>query len=228
MPGNSNTSEKIQTNEEGSEFLRFTEPTKLDFSEQESSSEEANGDCHAEETSTETEEERQRREEEESIELARMLMAEEAMASYHHSVQMLHESRDQLPEEDYEALRAALQEDVEADETELQEDEEGNLSYETMLQIGERIGNVKQDRWAMVARSRIEKLPIETYKPDSFGADADDSEHKCLICQHEYCSNEQLRRLPCGHCFHVECVDEWLMRTDLCPYCRTSIKNESS
>ncbi|KAL7560650.1 hypothetical protein ACA910_001334 [Epithemia clementina (nom. ined.)] len=176
--------------------------------------------------STESDEERRRREEEESLELARMLMAEEAMASYRHSVQMLRESRDQLPPEDYEALQAALQEEDHVDESQLFEDEEGNLSYETMLQLGERIGDVKSDRWTIIAQSLIDKLPTESYNPEEIGSDGDDSEFKCLICQHEYSCNEELRRLPsCGHCFHMDCVDQWLLRTDLCPYCRTSIKN---
>ena len=178
-------------------------------------------------TENESSDERRRLQEEESLELARMLMAEEALASYHHSVQMLQESRDQLSQEDYQALEVALREEDQGDETQQYEDEEGNISYETLLQIGERIGDVKSDRWAIVAQSVIDQLPIETYNAERVQTDADDSEFKCLICQHEYNCNDELRRLPCGHCFHVECVDQWLSRTDLCPYCRTSIKNEA-
>lgn len=186
----------------------------------------------------ETDEERKRREEEESIELARMFMAEEALASYHHSVQLLRESHDSLPREDYEAIQAALQEEEHVDDAHLlfdddddtddDDDGEGNLSYETLLQLGERIGDVKADRWAIIAPRVIARLPRVTYNAENEEdvTDADDSELKCLICQHEYCHNEELLRLPCGHCFHSECVGQWLLRTDQCPYCRTTIQEE--
>lgn len=178
-------------------------------------------------------EQHRRREEEESLELARMIMAEEAMASYQQSVQFFCESRDQLSAEAVEALEAALhEEEVHHDGAGyhgIVEDEEGNLSYETMLQLGEQIGDVKTERWNMIAKQYIEKLPTETYGLSHVGTDADDSERKCLICQHEYLPHEKLRRLPmCKHCFHVECCDRWLSRTDLCPYCRTPIRKESS
>ena len=87
----------------------------------------------------EDEEARRRREEEESLALARQLMAEEAMASYHQAFGLL--SRDNLPAEDFEALQAALQEEEREEVAEL-EDDEGELSYDAMLQLGERIGDV--------------------------------------------------------------------------------------
>lgn len=178
-------------------------------------------------STTETDEERRRREEEESVELARQLMAEEAMASYENSFQLLRASADHLTPEDYEAMQAAMRED-EREEVEELEDDEGELSYDTMLTIGERIGDVKQERWTMVARQHIDKLPVETFTAQS-GANgqcqqhANDSEHKCLVCQHEYEDQEKLRRLPCRHVFHTDCVDQWLMTHDDCPYCRDCI-----
>lgn len=186
----------------------------------------------------ESEEDKRRREEDESLELARRLMAEEALASYHHSVQMLRECSDQFSKEDFEALEAALREEAEQQQREEQEeanaaygeDEEGNLSYEAMLSLGERIGDVKTERWMLFeAQKHINRLPIEKCSLTKLmsQSSADDSEHKCLVCQHEYVPNEELRRLPaCGHVFHRSCVDQWLLRTDLCPYCRTSIRNE--
>mmetsp|Transcript_21213 Transcript_21213/g.27395 ORF Transcript_21213/g.27395 Transcript_21213/m.27395 type:complete len:234 (-) Transcript_21213:179-880(-) len=193
-------------------------------------SSETTGSSSSLSSSDETLGEKLRREEEESLELARMLMAEEAMSSYHHSVQFLSESRDQLSQEDYEALEAALQEEhVEQEEefaAQLEEDDEGNLSYETMLQLGERIGDVKGERWQIVAQKYIDEIPTETFCTDCSKPHADDSEVKCLVCQHEYENQEKLRRLPCGHCFHSECVDQWLLQTDLCPYCRTSIRKD--
>ncbi|XP_052180692.1 uncharacterized protein LOC127793929 [Diospyros lotus] len=45
----------------------------------------------------------------------------------------------------------------------------------------------------------------------------------CPICLTEYRPKETLRCLPeCQHCFHADCVDEWLRLNASCPVCRTS------
>lgn len=175
----------------------------------------------------ESAEERRRREEEQSIELARMLMAEEAMASYQHSFEVLRQSANQLSQEDFDALQAVLEEEQNAQVEDL-EDEEGNLSYDAMLQLGERIGDVKTERWAIQAKQFIEKLPSFRFDPSPVsGSDVDDSECKCLVCQCEYEKDEHLKKLPCGHCYHAGCVDQWLSTKDICPYCRQSVVKEN-
>ena len=45
----------------------------------------------------------------------------------------------------------------------------------------------------------------------------------CPICLCEYEEKQELRRLPCGHLFHRECVDEWLLSRASCPTCRYSL-----
>lgn len=177
----------------------------------------------------ESDEDRIRREEEESLELARMLMAEEAMASYQQHVSILRASADQFSEEDYNALQAALDEEDEQGQQDDEETEDGSedLSYEAMLELGERIGDVKTEHWALCAEDEIAKLPTFLFDPRAIEEkacnDVDDSEIKCLVCQCEYEKNEKLRRLPCNHTFHAECVDQWLKTNDSCPYCRKSI-----
>ena len=174
-------------------------------------------------------EERRQREEEQSMELARRLMAEEAMASYQQSVDMLRQSADQLSQEDYDALQAVLEEE-QAGQVADMEDEEGGLSYETMLQLGERIGDVKTERWSLKAPKVIAQLPSFAYDASktSHVDDIDCSEGKCLICQCEYENDELVRRLPCGHRFHTECVDKWILGKPICPYCRQSVVDEKS
>ncbi|KAL5572100.1 hypothetical protein UlMin_021697 [Ulmus minor] len=45
----------------------------------------------------------------------------------------------------------------------------------------------------------------------------------CPICLSEYCTKETLRCIPeCKHCFHAECIDEWLRLNGTCPVCRNS------
>jgi Ring finger domain len=186
------------------------------------------------ETPKETDEERDRREEEESVALAQMLMAEEAMASHRMSADFLRMNSDQFSDEDFLALQSALREEEEVEYDE-EGDEEGEqveeMSYEALLRLGERIGDVKTDRWAMIAHKEIEKLNAFQYDPEKLKNDAaggaydiDDSELKCLVCQFAYEKGDDLRRLPCGHCFHKNCIDQWLQTKDVCAYCRQSIR----
>lgn len=178
-------------------------------------------------TLEEAEEDRRRREEEESIALALRFQAEEAMQAHQQFMQSLN-SMD-LSDEDRAAMQAALEEDEREQVAEL-EDEEGELSYDAMLRLGERIGDVRSERWATVAQTHIDRLPVETYDASvAAKADADnDSERKCLVCQHEYEDQDRLRSLPCGHLFHADCVDEWLQTHDNCLYCRKCIVVEET
>ncbi|KAL5568340.1 hypothetical protein UlMin_024915 [Ulmus minor] len=45
----------------------------------------------------------------------------------------------------------------------------------------------------------------------------------CPICLSEYRPKETLKSIPeCQHCFHADCIDEWLQLNASCPICRTS------
>ncbi|XP_010534324.1 PREDICTED: putative RING-H2 finger protein ATL69 [Tarenaya hassleriana] len=45
----------------------------------------------------------------------------------------------------------------------------------------------------------------------------------CSICLCDYEARDSVRCIPeCNHCFHVDCVDEWLRVSATCPLCRNS------
>ena len=50
--------------------------------------------------------------------------------------------------------------------------------------------------------------------------DGEEDVDKCTICLSEFDQEEDVRRLPCMHLFHVECVDQWLSQNKRCPICR--------
>ncbi|XP_020706736.2 E3 ubiquitin-protein ligase Arkadia isoform X2 [Athalia rosae] len=52
----------------------------------------------------------------------------------------------------------------------------------------------------------------------------EDSVEKCTICLSEFEDCESVRRLPCMHLFHVDCVDQWLCTNKRCPICRVDIE----
>ncbi|XP_003742352.1 RING finger protein 11 [Galendromus occidentalis] len=42
---------------------------------------------------------------------------------------------------------------------------------------------------------------------------------ECPICMGELNVGDLVRFLPCLHCYHVECIDDWLQRSLTCPSC---------
>lgn len=64
-----------------------------------------------------------------------------------------------------------------------------------------------------------------TYKTIKRCAEEDDNHlEKCTICLSEFEEGEDVRRLPCMHLFHIECVDQWLSTNKKCPICRVDIE----
>jgi hypothetical protein len=41
-------------------------------------------------------------------------------------------------------------------------------------------------------------------------SDNNDEENKCGVCLELFEENQTLRRFPCRHVYHRECVDRWL------------------
>ena len=175
-------------------------------------------------------EEQARRDEQASIELARAMMEEEAMASYAVSYEIsmdyLRNNQAEFSQEDLAALEAAVQEEENEEDEDAAADVSG-MSYDMMLRLGEQIGDVKLERWAQRAQQVIDSLPTSTFDPPETKESPNDCDVKCLICQCQYEKGEQLRTLPCHHCFHSECVDQWLKSKDFCPYCRTSLSDDN-
>jgi len=50
----------------------------------------------------------------------------------------------------------------------------------------------------------------------------------CTVCQEDFQEPAPTTRLPCGHLFHVECIDPWVASRNQCPTCRLSVLDEDS
>lgn len=42
---------------------------------------------------------------------------------------------------------------------------------------------------------------------------------RCVICMMDFIYGDPIRFLPCMHIYHVDCIDDWLMRSFTCPSC---------
>jgi len=68
--------------------------------------------------------------------------------------------------------------------------------------------------------SQIAALPTFHYKRC---CSSDESQEPCSICLSGFGEGVHMRRLPCGHQFHRQCIDKWLRRNKRCPLCMRAI-----
>ncbi|CAH2076931.1 unnamed protein product, partial [Thlaspi arvense] len=91
-----------------------------------------------------------------------------------------------------------------------------NMSYEELLALGERIGDVSTG----LSEEVILKA-MKQHKHTSSAAESHQDMEPCCVCQEEYAEGDDLGTLVCGHEFHTDCVKQWLMLKNLCPICKT-------
>ncbi|RID45007.1 hypothetical protein BRARA_I01765 [Brassica rapa] len=91
-----------------------------------------------------------------------------------------------------------------------------NMSYEELLALEERIGDVCTgvNEETISNRLKQRKFKSSTKSPQ-------DAE-PCCICQEEYIEGEDMGALECGHDFHSQCIKEWLKQKNICPICKTT------
>lgn len=91
-----------------------------------------------------------------------------------------------------------------------------NMSYEELLALEERIGNVNTGLNEETIKKHL-KLKKYSAEPGS-QCDAE----PCCVCQEEYKNGDDIGSLDCGHDYHTDCIKQWLMHKNLCPICKTT------
>ncbi|KAH9625447.1 hypothetical protein KSS87_023314 [Heliosperma pusillum] len=92
-----------------------------------------------------------------------------------------------------------------------------NMSYEELLALEERIGNVCTGlSEEMIVKSLKERKHVPTSSDDQTEAEP------CCVCQELYSEGEYIGTLDCGHDFHKDCIKQWLSQKNLCPICKTT------
>ena len=46
---------------------------------------------------------------------------------------------------------------------------------------------------------------------------------QCSICLEHPVKGDNIREMPCGHIFHIDCIDGWLYNNTACPNCRNEV-----
>lgn len=72
------------------------------------------------------------------------------------------------------------------------------------------------------AKSVMENLPlVELTKEDLDGENV-----ACAVCKDEILRKEKVRRLPCSHFYHGDCIMPWLSIRNTCPVCRFELPTD--
>ncbi|KAI3684702.1 hypothetical protein L6452_33927 [Arctium lappa] len=90
-----------------------------------------------------------------------------------------------------------------------------NMSYEELLALEDRIGNVNT---GLTEETISKHLKQKQYVAVTGQPDAE----PCCVCQEEYKNGDDLGTLECGHEFHHGCIKQWLQHKNSCPICKTT------
>ncbi|KAF8025219.1 hypothetical protein BT93_F2150 [Corymbia citriodora subsp. variegata] len=95
-----------------------------------------------------------------------------------------------------------------------------NMTYEQLLELGDRIGYVSTGLKGDQIAHCIRKIKLTNLNDLArhFAAKAD---RKCTICQEEFEEGDELGKLNCGHGYHMECIKQWLGQKNSCPVCKS-------
>ncbi|XP_015058758.1 E3 ubiquitin-protein ligase MBR2-like isoform X1 [Solanum pennellii] len=92
-----------------------------------------------------------------------------------------------------------------------------NMSYEELLALEERIGNVNTGLSEGTILKRMRQR-----KHDSISGGSSSNMEPCCICREEYTGGDYMGILDCGHEFHSSCIKQWLMLKNVCPICKNT------
>ena len=71
---------------------------------------------------------------------------------------------------------------------------------------------------------------LRTLRESSFIHNYEDLEtdqNTCTICQDNFEYNNIVRKLNCGHIFHIGCIDVWFETNIRCPLCRGDLREQN-
>ncbi|XP_022732881.1 probable E3 ubiquitin-protein ligase ZFP1 isoform X2 [Durio zibethinus] len=99
-----------------------------------------------------------------------------------------------------------------------------DMSYEELLALGERIGNVNTGLSEETVMSKLKTRTYSTFATNinlKEAAPIDQEPDSCIICQEDYKNEEKIGTLDCGHEYHAGCLRKWLFVKNVCPICKT-------
>lgn len=79
---------------------------------------------------------------------------------------------------------------------------------------------VEPGPWSAARPGLVQALETVGFSPEHF------SEPECPICQESFSTEDVIKKTPCGHVFHEECLKKWLENyARSCPLCRLDLQS---
>lgn len=72
------------------------------------------------------------------------------------------------------------------------------------------------------SKSAIEKLPSVKVDKEMLESDYSD----CAVCKDGFELDEEVKKLPCKHMYHPDCILPWLELHNTCPVCRFELPTD--
>ncbi|KAJ0242316.1 hypothetical protein HA466_0207970 [Hirschfeldia incana] len=92
------------------------------------------------------------------------------------------------------------------------------MSYEELLALSERIGTVNT---GLPEEDVKNHLKTRTCSVTNLAQTKDRESEPCTICQESFKNEEKIATLDCGHEYHAECLEKWLVVKNVCPICKS-------
>ena len=100
-----------------------------------------------------------------------------------------------------------------------------NMTYDQILALEERMGNVPTKLTKPLTKSQISRLPTRKFQGNS---DSLKDHTSCCVCLCDYEKGDDLITLPCLHTFHKDCITQWLgKQKPTCPVCKAFVDTEN-
>uniref|UniRef100_A0A7N1A5I6 RING-type E3 ubiquitin transferase n=1 Tax=Kalanchoe fedtschenkoi TaxID=63787 RepID=A0A7N1A5I6_KALFE len=100
-----------------------------------------------------------------------------------------------------------------------------HMSYEELLALGDRIGNVSTGLTVEAIRNHL-KTKVHIARSTNTSLEKlvprDHDFDSCIICQSEFEDKEVIGILSCRHEYHAACLEKWLLVKNVCPVCKSS------
>lgn len=84
-----------------------------------------------------------------------------------------------------------------------------NMTYEQLMELQERTGIVSRG----LSKAQIESIRAQIW------LEGKTKSLDCHICIEKFGRGKKFKQLKCGHEYHAECIDEWLLIEKRCPVC---------
>ncbi len=72
--------------------------------------------------------------------------------------------------------------------------------------------------------AEIAAIPEMTYATHLLSVTPEDEAESCSICLESFEKEHRVKKLPCNHLYHPDCIDVCLQNSPLCPLCRGNVR----